>query len=809
MTVLRVLMDFAHCPLWLRPRRILWPGLVWLLVTAPGRIALRAEAGQQPAIPSELQDTETTLSIRADSQEKDKGAYYLRGHVEAAYQHMKLTADEATYDEASGVIVARGHITFTDPNARLEAEEAHYKVRSGEGVFLTVRGYIRTSVRPRPRMLVTESPFYFRAKKVERLNASTYAIEDGRLSSCECEERGWSVAARHASAKVHERVVSRGAVFRLLRVPLFYSPILVNSIAHNPRQSGFLLPHIGNSSQKGFILGAGFFWAIDPSADLLLGLENYSVRGLSRTGRFRARPSSASEITIDYFGVNDRGSGRLRQFRAPGQSLRMVGKAADLGHGFRGVLDVDYITSLAFRQTFTDNFTQAVASEVHQTGFVTKNFNAYSLNFYASRYQDFLCGQPVQPGSVTPQTQNCPFTSNAPGNSISLRQTPSFSFSGIDQPLGRHPLYLAFETSAAEVGRADPGFATPRLSERLDFHPQVTLRTEPLWGFHITPSVGLRASHYGTSLAQDRGPLNRLLGEFAVDLRPPSFQKIFSRPLRGYRFKHVIEPDVRYRLVRARDAQDLRDVVRFDQIDILAETNEIEYSLTNSLLIRKDAPEGTAEKPQARELLSLRLSQKYYFDPTFGGALEPGRKVVFDPTISLTGFAFSQGRRLSPVVSVLKFAPFSNYDTEVRADFNPSGGGVLNAGITSHVHRGRLGLALTDFFVNRTAALLTPVSPTGALSQLPSFNLLRAVATYGEISRKGVSGAFGLDYNFSQGIAHQAVSQVSYNFGCFALDFEYRRFALGTLRRENQFRIALSLANVGTFGNLKPRERLY
>jgi len=53
------------------------------------------------------------------------------------------------------------------------------------------------------------------------------------------------------------------------------------------------------------------------------------------------------------------------------------------------------------------------------------------------------------------------------------------------------------------------------------------------------------------------------------------------------------------------------------------------------------------------------------------------------------------------------------------------------------------------------------------------------------------------------------VNQVSYNFGCFALDFEYRRFALGDLRRENQFRVALSLANVGTFGNLKPRERLY
>ena len=160
-------------------------------------------------------------------------------------------------------------------------------------------------------------------------------------------------------------------------------------------------------------------------------------------------------------------------------------------------------------------------------------------------------------------------------------------------------------------------------------------------------------------------------------------------------------------------------------------------------------------------------------------------------------------------MSVLKFSPFANYDTELRADLSPSGGGVLNAGITSHLRRGLWGLSLTDFFINRTAALSTPVTPAVNLSALPSFHLLRAVATYGDVNRKGFSGAFGVDFNFARRIAHQAVSQVSYNFGCFAVDFEYRRLAVADIRRENQFRFSLSLANVGTFGNLKPRERLY
>jgi LPS-assembly protein len=120
-----------------------------------------------------------------------------------------------------------------------------------------------------------------------------------------------------------------------------------------------------------------------------------------------------------------------------------------------------------------------------------------------------------------------------------------------------------------------------------------------------------------------------------------------------------------------------------------------------------------------------------------------------------------------------------------------------------------LGVAFTDFFINRTAALLTPLPPNTQLSQLASFNLLRTVATFGDLNRKGFSGAFGVDYNFAQGIAQQMVSQASYNFGCFGIDVEYRRFALGTIRQENSYRIALSLSNVGTFGNLKTRERLY
>jgi len=787
MTRLRALMDL---PLYrFLPRRGGLRLSAALLFTA--HMVSNVGAQQPPPVP-ELQGPGKDVIIHSDTQQKDKDTYHLRGRVEVVYEDMHVHADEASFDMASGEVVARGHVVFDDPQSHLVADEVHYNVKTKKGWFAKGTGFVHPKVRPRARVLKTENPFYFWGSSVDREDEDTYIVNHGRITSCECESKGWSISVREARVTVGDKAVAHGALFRLLGIPFFYTPWLVDSIARGPRQTGILLPHVGNSTQKGYILGEGFFWAINPSADLMFGLEDYSKRGVAQRGEFRARPSQDSELTVDYFGVNDKFgvTPSERALRAPGENLRVIGKADNLGYGFRGVLNVDYINTLAFRLTWSDNFTQAVNSEARQSGFLSKNFDAYSINVSAERYQNFLS------------------TAIVPGNSVIIRETPSVEFAGMDKQIGHWPVYFSFESSAGAMGRTEPGLVIPTLSDRLDVHPQILLRPKEFWHFHFSPTIGFRATHYGTSLETPQNAVDRLLVELGFDLRPPSLEKVLARSYAGHRLKHVIEPDIQYHLVRTRDPENIMDIVRFDNIDILTETSELEYSLTNTLLARPDGPDSAPNRPAARDIFSWRLSQKYYFDPTFGGALAPGHNNVFDSTISLTGFAFAHGQRLSPVVSVLKFAPFSSYDTEIRTDLSPNGG-VLNAGITSHVRHGLFGLAFTDFFINRTASFNTPIAPTTPLSLLPSFHLLRSVATYGDVNRKGFSGAFGLDYNFAQKITQQVVGQLSYNFGCFGIDVEYRRLDLGPLRRENQFRVALALANVGTFGNLKPRERLY
>ena len=82
-------------------------------------------------------------------------------------------------------------------------------------------------------------------------------------------------------------------------------------------------------------------------------------------------------------------------------------------------------------------------------------------------------------------------------------------------------------------------------------------------------------------------------------------------------------------------------MIRFDDTDILSNTNEVEFSLTNRLLAKDN-------NGNVSEMLSWQLWYKRYFDPTFGGAVIPGQPNVLMSTLDLTGIPFlDRGRGTS------------------------------------------------------------------------------------------------------------------------------------------------------------------
>jgi LPS-assembly protein len=86
---------------------------------------------------------------------------------------------------------------------------------------------------------------------------------------------------------------------------------------------------------------------------------------------------------------------------------------------------------------------------------------------------------------------------------------------------------------------------------------------------------------------------------------------------------------------------------------------------------------------------------------------------------------------------------------------------------------------------------------------------VRALVGYGDLNRQGFNTAVGFSYDVTQKAFQNQVIQLSYNGSCCGIGFEYRRLSLGNVRVENQFRIVLLIANIGSAGNLRRQEKVF
>lgn len=762
--------------------------IFWLVLLAMAA----GEAGAQVRLPT----GRGVLELEAKQQHKEGDVFLADGDVDIRYKNMRLRADHVEYNTRTDVAIARGKVQFDHETQHLEADQASFNVRTGRGTFERVRGTVRVERHGNSSVLVSPNPLYFEAQEVERLDERRYKIRDVWLTVCLPDRPKWKFYAAHATLTLDRSVALVSANFRLFGVPLIYLPYATAPAGRRLRQSGFLIPVVASNSRKGFVLGDSYYWAPTDWMDFTLGAQLLSRRGWSQHVSFRSRPWENMHLTANYFGVVDRGLRGPNGVRVPegGHQAHVVFDAL-LPQGWRAVANLNQLSSLTFRLAFADTFRDAVASEAGSAAFVTNNFRGFSLNFAMLTSRDFL-SLPV--GQV-------------PATDLVLRSAPGVRFSSVEQaPWRRWPIYFGFHVFADAVHRSEscnagrpscigPGgtllsqqrFETPTAVQRTEVAPQVTvpLRWGPWLG--VTPTFMLRTTRYGSQLLAGTvvgDSLRRTTAEATVDIRPPSLARVWERPTS--KWKHTIEPEVVYRFVNG--VNRFGRFIRFDENDTLTNTNEVEYGITQRLYRR-------TRDDQANELISWRVAQKYYFDPTFGGALVRGQRNVFQALDSITGYAFADTpRRYSPLVSDIRITPGGRYDAEFRLEYDPARGKVTTVDTLLKMRPYReLSVTLAQFSV-RSNPVLQPQS-----------NQVRALVGYGEMNRRGWNAALGFSYDLRQRFLQNQLVQVSYNGACCGIVFEFRRLALGPVRTDNQFHVALNIANVGSFGHLRRQEKIF
>ncbi|MGH9949529.1 MAG: LPS-assembly protein LptD, partial [Pyrinomonadaceae bacterium] len=622
------------------------------------------------------------LSIRnAVEGEDGKRVITHEGNVDLRYGIYRLQAEKIVYYEETGKIEADGSVIFDQGNdQRITGAVGVWNYKTKLGFFEDSTGFTNQTN--------DGTVLYFTADRVERISLDELVITKGKFTACEEAVPKWSFTADEASVKSNDKVKLKRPRFRVKDIPLVILPYASIPIKEQDRSSGFLTPSFGYSANKGARLSGAYYQTLGRSADATVRFDLFSARGVGYGIDIRTRSNSRSFLNAGFYAVKDRIFGRRASAENPDQGGTSV--YADGVHyfqnGFTAAVDVRLTSNLAFRQVFLDGIQQIISPIEVSQAFVNKSWSNYTLNVLAK-------SQVISIPNVRVRTTNLP--------SVNFEKRPSrLSF--------LNGVYFSFKTSLEGVSRreevddidlyrlltgSDPT-VSPTIGQRLDAYPQVTIPFHTKY-FNFTATAGARVTYYSNSFNDIRQVVSRDLirkyGEFEFDVRPVALAKNYYGKGDAFRLRHVIEPYLTYRYIKGVD--EFNRVIRFDQLDTIADTNEIEYGLINRFYTRRYAEAVTTEaqakltedsstdkKPlsiQPYEIFTLTLRGKYFFDETFGGALIPGNRNQIAPITALSFYTFGGvPRKLSPLNIDATFRPQKTIFFNSRMDVGLNNDGL-------------------------------------------------------------------------------------------------------------------------------------
>ncbi len=755
------------------------------------------------------------------------------GNVDVHFGIYRLQADKISIYEAENKMVAEGSVVFDQgDDQRITGAKAVWNYKTKLGVFEDSTGFTNQTN--------DGTVIYFTAERVERTALNEVVVTKGKFTACEEAVPKWSFTADEAKIKINDKIKLKNAKFRVKDIPVIPLPYVSIPIKVRDRSSGFLTPSFSFSGNKGLRLSGAYFQTLGRSADVTFRGDLYTSRGFGYGLDVRTRANSRSYFNFGFYAVKDRILGADESPDRPNQggSIVYAEGVHYFSNGFTAATDVRLTSNLAFRQVFSDGVQQIISPIEVSQAFVNKSWNNYTLDLLAR-------SQVISIPNVRIKTSNLP--------SVHFEKRPStLSF--------LKPVYFSFKTSIEGVSRreqvdnvelyrqvtgSDP-VVTPVIGQRLDIYPQVLVPLHTKY-VNFTASGAIRATYYSNSfnnLRQVTGSdVLRKYGEFEFDIRPVALAKNFYGKDNTFRFRHVIEPFVTYRFIKGVD--NFNRIIRFDQLDTIADTNEVEYGITNRIYTRRYAEAVTEEaqkllqvkagltgkfvvdvgddteqtkdtKPKTQnsltiqpyEIFSLTVRGKYFFDKTFGGALVQGQRNQIEPITALSFYTFGGvARRFSPLNIDLTFRPQRTVFFNTRLDVGVQGDGV-RAVSASVGYNTKLVKVFQTFYYTRAVNLIP------SLAQYANNNAKEAGTLRGSqwspsilVGNRdhGLYGGVSLFLDFenrrSRGLQPliSSLYTIGYAYDCCALAIQYYTFNVGA-RNENRVAFSFRLNGLGTVG---------
>ena len=720
-------------------------GLAWLVSAL---LLIGPAVHAQDRVTVEMPYHAGTVKITADKISREAGDRWIgEGNVIITFQDSVLKAQKVTYEAGTEKAAAEGPIDLRRGVQWLKGSRADLDLKTDTGTIYDADGY-------------TDQELFVKARILLKTGPNTYHAKTGFLTACGEQTPKWSFSVRDAKIPLGGNARFTHTFFRIKNIPVFYLPVMLFPTGKKERSSGFMMPTTGNSSNKGRRFTESFYLVLGRSADLILSETYFSQRGFGHGFTFRTRPNAVSNLDLDGFMIKDRKDQGGASFNGLGET--------QFGNGYRAVADFNLVSNFLFRQVFSEDFYVATRPTENSRIFLTKNFQIGSANLVLSREETVF-----------------------PVRNIIIRSTPALIFWSSGKQLFGSPVYLDLDASARGLSRSDPLIEETGTTQRIDFFPRAYLSVPLFMGLRATPELAVRETFYSDSLmatesggvAMSRDSLNRNYIDLGVGLEGWGLSKVYGGKS-GSGWKHTIEPTMRYRYLHGVDEFD--QIIRFDENDAIVNTNEVEYDLLNRFFVKRKV-DGVMVN---HEWLSIRIAQKYFFDPDFSGSFEAERINQFAPFTSLTGFHFGGIRRsFSPVVTQVRFAPNPGTSFDVRGDYDPQFGQYRNFSVTGYYIRAGFTFG-TSYFVTQK---LEP----GTFES----NQVTSSVAVGSLE-KGLSVSTSFSYDAATSRFLSSLSRVNYFWNCCGVSAEIQSFNLG-VRQEKQIRFAFSLKGIGAFGTIR------
>ena len=194
------------------------------------------------------------VTIEADNvSSTEQNTYHATGNVKIFQGERTMLADEVYYFKDINYLEATGNVRLNDETETIECSRAEYNTQYQTGVFYDANAFM-------------EPYSWFKAKEAKKTGVNSFSLKHASYTTCSGDKPAWSLTTSSADLDVGGYLSAYNVAGWAKKVPVFYTPYIIYPVK-TERESGFLMPRLGVSSNDGAFIQPQYFWNIDVDKD--------------------------------------------------------------------------------------------------------------------------------------------------------------------------------------------------------------------------------------------------------------------------------------------------------------------------------------------------------------------------------------------------------------------------------------------------------------------------------------------------------------------------------------------------------------